>query len=307
VGPPSSPIRAPKISVVIIFYDSETFLAEAIDSALAQDFENFEVLLVDDGSRDASTAIAQSYARRLPEKVRYLEHPRHANRGMSATRNLGVSAARGDFIALLDSDDRWSPQKLREQIRVFERHPGVDVVCGTVRYWRSWADGEDTLKPSGHVHDRPVPPPGALLSIYPFGSACAPSPSDLLIRREAYDAVGGFEESFTGAFEDQAFLSKIYLERTVYFATKVWLDYRLHEKSCMAETRRAGMQHLAKLRFMTWFDHYLTRSSRRRDWRTRLAVKKAILRVRRARILEMLHAPMNFSKSLLGRGAPSRA
>ena len=71
--------------------------------------------------------------------MRYLEHEGHANRGMSAARNLGLRNAVGEFVALIDSDDVWRPNKLAEQLRIMEEHPGLGMVSGTVRYWESWA------------------------------------------------------------------------------------------------------------------------------------------------------------------------
>src|SRR5690349_17341742 len=87
----------PRVSVICIFFEAQRYFAEAIDSVLAQDFDDFELLLVDDGSSDASSEIAKGYARLQPERVRFLEHPNHANRGMSATRNLGLRHARGEY------------------------------------------------------------------------------------------------------------------------------------------------------------------------------------------------------------------
>src|SRR5512147_3161209 len=95
----------PRVSVITIFLDEERFLGEAIDSVRAQTFGDWELILVDDGSRDRSPAIAQSHADAEPARVRCLHHPAHANRGMSASRNLGLDAARGDLIAFLDGDD----------------------------------------------------------------------------------------------------------------------------------------------------------------------------------------------------------
>lgn len=226
------------MSVITIFYNAEQYFAAAIESVLAQDFEGFELLLVDDGSSDRSTAMAKEYADRHPDRVRYLDHPGHANRGMSATRNVGFAAARGDLIAFIDSDDRWSPSKLSEQVAIMDRFPDVDLVCGAANYWRSWDGGPDELVPTGHIQNRPIPPGEATLALYPLGKAAAPCPSDIMVRRKAALALGGFEESFTGPlqmYEDQAFLAKLYLEHSVYFSDRVWLDYRIHDKSCVAE------------------------------------------------------------------------
>src|SRR5512147_1824882 len=102
----------PLVSGVIIFWNAERFLQEAIESVLAQTYPSWELLLVDDGSTDGASEIARSYAARHPERIRYLEHPGHRNRGMSASRNLGLQQSRGALVAFLDSDDVWLPEKL---------------------------------------------------------------------------------------------------------------------------------------------------------------------------------------------------
>src|SRR5687768_176289 len=104
--------RMPLISAVIIFLNGERFLDEAVRSVLVQTYPNWELLLCDDGSADAATSIAKRYALQHPDRIRYLDHPGHANRGMSATRNLGLHHARGEFIAWLDADDVWLPEHL---------------------------------------------------------------------------------------------------------------------------------------------------------------------------------------------------
>jgi glycosyltransferase involved in cell wall biosynthesis len=83
------------VSAIIIFFDAERWLAEAIDSVRAQTLGDWELLLVDDGSRDGGPALARVEAARAPDRVRYLQHPGHQNRGMSAARNLGLRHARG--------------------------------------------------------------------------------------------------------------------------------------------------------------------------------------------------------------------
>ena len=134
------------------------------------------------------------------------------------------------------------------------------MVCGAVRYWRSWAGGDDVIIPSGHVQDRVVAPPETTLKLYPLGTAAAPCPSDLLMRRTAVAALGGFEEHFTGAkqmYEDQGFLAKLYLSSRVYFSSQVWLSYRQHDDSCVAEVTRNGQYHEVRRYFLDWFAGYL--------------------------------------------------
>ncbi len=95
----------PLVSAIVIFFNAEQFLREAVDSVFAQTYDNWELLLVDDGSTDGSISIARSYADRHPERVDYLQHEHQGNRGRSTSRNLGISHARGQYVALLDADD----------------------------------------------------------------------------------------------------------------------------------------------------------------------------------------------------------
>src|SRR2546428_10012786 len=134
----------PFVSVIIIFWNADRFIAEAIESVFAQTYRAWELLLVDDGSSDCSTTIARSYSERDPQHVRYLEHPGHANRGMSASRNLGIDHAGGEYIALLDADDVWFTHTLEEQVGILERaHPDVAMLYGPIQWWYSWTGQPD--------------------------------------------------------------------------------------------------------------------------------------------------------------------
>jgi glycosyltransferase involved in cell wall biosynthesis len=269
----------PRVSVVIPFHNGAPFLDETIASVLAQTWSDFELLLCDDGSIDGSTDTAKEWATRHPEQIRYLEHPGHDNRGASPTRNMGLAAARGDLVALLDADDVWRPTKLADQIAIMDAHPEVGMVCGAARYWASWNGGQDEVVTSGHAQNRVVHPPEASLAVYPLGSAPAPCPSDLLLRRAAVEAIGGFEERFIGArqlYEDQAFLSKVYLTWPVFFSSSLWLDYRLHEDSCVASVNREGLYDEVRLDFLDWFQTYL-RDRAETPRAVRLAVARALL------------------------------
>jgi glycosyltransferase involved in cell wall biosynthesis len=256
-----SATAAPTVSVVTTFLNGERYLAAAIDSVLAQSWEDFELLLVDDGSTDGSTGLAKGYADREP-RVRYLEHPGHANRGTAASRNRGIVVARGTFLAVIDADDVWRPEKLDEQLAIMRRYPELGMVCGAVNYWRSWAGELDEIIPTGHISNVVVRPPEASLALYPLGTAAAPCPSDLLLRLDAVRAVGRFEEHFFGPrqlYEDQAFLAKLYLAYPVYFSDRVWLDYRQHPESCVAVVTRDGQYDDVRSYFLTWFRGYLMR------------------------------------------------
>jgi len=122
----------PAVSIVVAFYNAGKFLTETIESVLSQTYQDWELLLVDDGSTYHSTAIAQTYAEKYPAKIRYLEHPGHKNFGAPATRNLGFRNSRGTYIAMLDADDVWLSHKLADQIQLMRQYPDAGMVCGAV-------------------------------------------------------------------------------------------------------------------------------------------------------------------------------
>ncbi len=277
----------PSVSIIMPVFNGERFLAESIESVLGQSFSDWELLVVDDGSADSSAAIAQKYAARNPARVRYLEHEGHANRGATTSRNLAVRASSGTWLALLDADDVWLPNKLSEQMALLATAPRADMIYGAPRYWSSWSDRDgagaaDRVVLPAPPHDCLVPPPTLLLSNHPLGPGSAPCPSDLVVRRELAVRVGGFEEEFQGdlqLFEDQAFLAKIYLTGWVYPSTRTWLQYRLHDDSCDARVHRTGQERRARLYYLEWLERYLaggtpaapevTRALGRALWRAR--------------------------------------
>ena len=111
---------SPRVSPIVIFLDAKSFFGEAIESIIGQDYADWELLLVDDGSTDGTADIARRYAELDSQRIRYLSHPGHENRGMSASRNLGIREARGEYLAFLDADDTWLPGKLTRQVAILD-------------------------------------------------------------------------------------------------------------------------------------------------------------------------------------------
>lgn len=271
----------PEVAVVCCFLEGEQFLAEAIESVLGQTYRQLSLVLVDDGSTGEATAIARRYADSDP-RVRYLDHAGHANLGLSASRNAGVAATTAPFVAFIDADDVWLPEKLAEQMAIAGAHPELGMVSGAALHWRSWQGGRDAIMYSGASRDTVVLPPRALLEVYPLGAATAPPPSDLLLRREAFRRVGGFEAQFRGEralYEDQAFLTRLYLESPVWFSSRTWLLYRQHETSIVASVKAAGRYDAVRLYFLNWFQSYLA-GRPGVDWRIRAKLNLALLTYR---------------------------
>jgi glycosyltransferase involved in cell wall biosynthesis len=283
------------VSVICIFLDAELYFDEAIRSVRRQTYQNFELLLVDDGSRDRTTELALTHAAADPDRIRYLAHPGRVNRGMSAARNLGLAHATGDLVAFIDADDRWRPAKLAEQVAIMAAQPAIGMLAGTVNYWRSWTGGTDVLTPTGHRQDEVVDPPQAALASYPVGRAAAACPSDVMIRRSVLEQVGGFEDTFTGSFEDIAVFGKIFVTAPVWFSGNVWLDYRIHPDSSVSGMIAGGLYPARRRRFLQWY----------RDWLRQRGDAAEVLRAVQQRLWRDRLRPATYRHTPLGRLAGS--
>jgi len=256
------------VSIIVIFFNAQPFMAETIDSILAQTYEDWELLLVDDGSTDGSTEVAQHYVQRHPTKIRYLAHPEHQNRGMSATRNLGIHHARGQFITFLDADDIWLPNTLADQVAILTQHSEAAMVYGPIRWWYGWTGNPEDQQRDWVEHydvprDRLVDPPTLVLGLLQKKLAI----SGMLIRREVVEQVGAFEDKFRGLYEDQAFCAKICLQFPVFSASQCWYQYRQHPNSC-TNIAQPHQERIARRTFLTWFGQYLSQQGNadRRVW-----------------------------------------
>lgn len=259
----------PLVSVVMIFLSAEKFITEAIDSIMAQTYGNWELLLVDDGSRDASTRVARRYVDQLPGKVRYLEHDGHQNLGMSASRNLGIQQARGEFIAFLDADDVWLPRKLEQQVTVLCSQPRAAMIYGPTFEWHGWTGGRrdrdrDHLQDLGVAMDTLLEPPQVVAAVL-RNEARSPRTCSVLLRREAINAVNGFETRFRGLYEDQAFFTKLCLRFPVFVIPQCYDKYRQHVDGCCNAAVKAGTYKPARLSYLNWLAGYVKQSAIKGD------------------------------------------
>jgi GT2 family glycosyltransferase len=170
---------SPTVSVIIPTFNRWPLVGEAIESVLAQTFSDFELIVVDDGSTDGTIAELSKFGSRLC----LLSQP---NRGVSAARNFAVRHARGRYLAFLDSDDLWLPQKLAIQTAFMKHNPSVQI-CQTEEIWiRNGVRVNPKAKhrkPSGDV-------------FIPSLELCLVSPSAVMLTRELFEQVGGFDENF---------------------------------------------------------------------------------------------------------------
>ncbi|MEY3869707.1 MAG: hypothetical protein RLZZ338_3598 [Cyanobacteriota bacterium] len=255
----------PLVSIITIFLNGELFIEDAIASILTQTYSNWELLLVDDGSTDNSTEIAQRYAEKYPEKISYLEHDGHQNRGMSASRNLGITRAQGTYIGFLDCDDLWMPKKLEQQVAIMETYPEIALVGGRTKWWYSWTGNkEEKNRDFLQKFDLPlntiIQPPDLLLLFLQdeWASLC-----DILVRQSSVEAVGGYEVSFRGMYEDQAFHAKLCLKFPAFLSSECWYLYRQHPQACCSVSHSTGKTYTARKKFLTWLEEYLSQQEKK--------------------------------------------
>ncbi len=170
----------PNVSVVIPTHDRLGLVDEAVASVLEQTFPDLELVVVDDGSTDGT---AEHLAARFSDpRLRIVVQE---NRGASAARNRGAAETSGEWLAFLDSDDRWLPRKLERQLEALAAHPDHPAAYTEEIWYRNgrWANPRKIhAKYSGWIFERCLP-------------LCIISPSSILMRREVFEALGGFDES----------------------------------------------------------------------------------------------------------------
>ena len=174
---PSERFALPAVSVVIPTHDRWPLLGEAIESVLTQSYRRFELIVIDDGSTDDTGRKLAEFGSRL----RLIRQPR---RGVSAARNRGVATARGRYLAFLDSDDLWFPEKLKVQTAFMEEYPEIQI-CQTDEIWMRRGLRVNPKvkhqKPSGDIFRRSL-------------ELCLVSPSAVMMTRALFNGVGGFDE-----------------------------------------------------------------------------------------------------------------
>lgn len=170
--------KAPLVSVIIPTYNRGGMIRDAIASVLNQDFKDFELIVIDDGSTDDTPAILETFGR----AIRIV---RQANRGVSAARNQGIALASGKLLTFLDSDDLWLPQKLARQVHFFNTNADA-LICQTEEIW---IRNGVRVNPKKRHHKFSGMIFEASLAL------CLVSPSAVMSRRALFDAVGLFDEA----------------------------------------------------------------------------------------------------------------
>jgi len=206
-------MNPPLISSIVPVFNGERYLKEALDSIRAQTYRPLEIIVADDGSTDGTAAVMAGSG----SEVRYLFQP---NAGPAAARNLGLSAARGEFVAFLDHDDLWHPEKLARQMARFQARPDLDVCVTHVRNFWIPELSEEAARYKDHRRSQAVP-----------GYTTA----TLLARRTLFDAVGGFDPVLQHGDSTEWFLRAAEHRAVIELLPDVLTYRRLHQTN---RTRR---------------------------------------------------------------------
>jgi glycosyltransferase involved in cell wall biosynthesis len=252
----------PLVSVVMPFHNTPLpFMQEAVKSVSNQSYDNWELLLVNDGSAAESTEFARQYATIHPQQVRYLEHNNQQSLGASASRQLAIDQAHGRYIAFLDADDLWLPNKLAEQVSILVSQPDTAMLYGNTLYWFSWTDQPENKKrdhfPTLGLQPDTLYPPPTLLPLYLDGKAAVPCTCSVVVKRDVLEAIGGFEPSFRAVYTDQVLYAKVCLAGSVYVVDTCWDWYRQHSESSTGQAARKGQMREMRQRYLNWLAGYL--------------------------------------------------
>jgi len=250
----------PTVSIVVPYLDQERYLAEAIESVLAQTLSEWELVLIDDGSRDRSPKIAAAYATAHPERIRLLRHRNGENRGAAKSRNVGIAEATGEYLCFLDGDDVYEPHKLESEVNLLESIPEVAMLYAPTIWWYPGGERRDKVERLGIAPDRIHDPPTLASDVLLLHKGDVPCICSALIRRAVVTAVGGFEESFK-LFEDQTLWGKLFLRYPVFVTSRPSSRYRQHADSTSARALRGGEYHpwrrnAAEKRFVDWLQSH---------------------------------------------------
>ncbi|MGA2736241.1 MAG: glycosyltransferase [Bryobacteraceae bacterium] len=217
----------PRASVVVPSYNAAAYLPYAIDSVLAQTSPNWEIVIVDDGSIDDTRVVVDSYRSKLQNRLQYVYQP---NQGVSAARNSGIRAARGEFIALLDADDVWLPQRLQRSIEALDADPAVGLVHARVARidTRGSVTGQLKVEPkylSGsiarHIYTRHA------------HVIC----TTVMFRKSCLETAGWFDEAMQTT-EDRDLWFRIALRYKIAYIDEVLAYYRISPTSTTANLER---------------------------------------------------------------------
>ena len=211
------PEKNPTVSVIIPTYNRAHLVGRAIQSVLNQTYQDFEVIVVDDGSTDNTEEIIKEFQKK-DERIKYIKHEK--NKGGSAARNTGIKAARGAYIAFLDSDDEWLPEKLKKQMKFFKNaSPEIGVVYTGFIY-------KDEL--GGGTSKQHIPKKRGWIFEDILAGNCVGTTSTVIVKRKCFEKAGLFDENLPSC-QDWDMWIRLAKECQFDFIEDVLVKYYTHK------------------------------------------------------------------------------
>ncbi len=213
------------VSVIIPVYNAQSMVTEAIDSVLSQTYQDFEIIVIDDGSTDNTSEVLAPYKNRI--RYYYQE-----NTGVAGARNKGIEKSRGKYIAFLDQDDIWLPEKLAYQAAYLNANTDAAMVYS--RYWREYKNFEEKkLRPKkkyleeGHIYSNVL-----FRYIIWIGT--------IMVRRSCFEEIGVFDTSLVPA-EDKEMILRIAKDYTIGFIEEPLAVHRIRQESLARSDKQKNL------------------------------------------------------------------
>jgi glycosyltransferase involved in cell wall biosynthesis len=241
----------PHVSIALATYNMAPFLDQAITSVLQQTYPHFTLHVIDDGSTDQTADVVHRF--RDEPRVRYT---RQTNQGQASAKNCAIRQAKGEYIALLDADDTWEPEKLSKQVPILRDNPAIGIVYTNFRYMD--ADGRLLGSPQRRYYSGRIS--GRLLVDNFVNSATC------LVRRECFERLGYFDESYPMAIDYDLWL-RFSTEYEFHFLDEVLYNYRIWPGQMSHNHRRrfeCAMDIMRK--FLERYPHVVNASTVREAW-----------------------------------------
>jgi len=212
----------PKVTVLIPSYNAAHFLPISMESALSGTYQDFEIIVVDDGSVDNTKVVVQSFMNKYPGKVHYFWQE---NKGLAEARNTGIARSKGEYLALLDADDQWLPHRLQEGVKILDQDSSIGLVHGNIT--NIDADNKEINTPKRNAS----PPSGSIFDNIFLRKMDIYCPT-VLFRRSCCQQVGMFDINLTRlGCEDRDLWLRIAQKYKIVYIDKVLSYYRITPQS----------------------------------------------------------------------------
>jgi glycosyltransferase involved in cell wall biosynthesis len=231
------------VSIIIPCYNQGQFLAEAIQSLLGQDYQQKEIIVVNDGSTDNTKEVASNFL----HAIKYIEQE---NKGLSSARNAAILTANGDYIAFLDSDDVLLPGSIARRVEYLESHPDTAMICSDSIFFNE----SGPLGLRSELADKPKNPKNFRWETVDYNATI----SSAMVRRSCFDKIGFFEESIRTS-EDWLMFVKLSLHFNMAYINEPLIKYRLHKDNLSKAIGLNNVGHriaISQLINAPYFDDY---------------------------------------------------